>query len=178
MRFVRIARFSSNSLAFVLASLRFRSTVSLSVSIVPGESSSLGILPDAIEETLARFLYDDIFVGEQVRRTNGIRDSVVTKTSFQEGSWVLVRNESGKNSRAHMLSRSLADEYCAIDPSPSTSNPPQEPKAKRPRRDALTNLLALRRYSRVSTSRSSAAVHFKATKNAEKAFKYECMCLD
>jgi transposase InsO family protein len=29
-------------------------------------------------------------------RTNRIRDSLVTKTSFQKGAWVLVRNENGK----------------------------------------------------------------------------------
>jgi hypothetical protein len=29
-------------------------------------------------------------------RTKRIRDSVVTKTSFKKGDWVLIRNESGK----------------------------------------------------------------------------------
>jgi len=66
----------------------------------------------------------------------------------------------------------------STDPSPSTSNPPMEPKAKKPRRDTLADLLALRRYSPGSTSRNSAAIYLKATKNAERAFKYECMCLD
>ncbi|KAJ5527232.1 hypothetical protein N7513_011391 [Penicillium frequentans] len=63
------------------------------------------------------------------------------------------------------------------DASPSISNPPEEPKA-RPRRGAFTDLLALRCYTPGSTSRSSAAMYLKATKNAQKAFKYECMCLD
>lgn len=64
------------------------------------------------------------------------------------------------------------------DASPSISNPPETPKVKRPRRDAFTDLFALRRYTLGSTSRSSAAMYLKATKNAQKAFKYECMCLD
>lgn len=64
------------------------------------------------------------------------------------------------------------------DTSPSTSNPPKEPKVKRPRRDKLTDALSLRRYSPGSTSRNAAATYLEATKNAAKAFQYECMCPD
>lgn len=67
---------------------------------IPSDKESLGEKGADREVVLqnlndARTKANELLLNRAIR-TNRIRDSMVTKTSFQEGSWVLVRNESGK----------------------------------------------------------------------------------